>query len=69
MSTMESKYVAMLEAGKEMEWLKCFLEEADMKQQQCALHSDSQSSVQLAKKPMFHYRTKHIKGTTTTLGV
>uniref|UniRef100_A0A803M738 CCHC-type domain-containing protein n=1 Tax=Chenopodium quinoa TaxID=63459 RepID=A0A803M738_CHEQI len=38
-----------------------FLEEMGMKQDVCALYSDSQSAVQLAKNPMFHYRTKHIK--------
>uniref|UniRef100_A0A803N5C9 CCHC-type domain-containing protein n=1 Tax=Chenopodium quinoa TaxID=63459 RepID=A0A803N5C9_CHEQI len=38
-----------------------FLEEMGMKQEVCALYSDSQSAVQLAKNPMFHYRTKHIK--------
>uniref|UniRef100_A0A803MF12 CCHC-type domain-containing protein n=1 Tax=Chenopodium quinoa TaxID=63459 RepID=A0A803MF12_CHEQI len=61
MSTTEAEYVAMSEAGKEMEWLKGFLEEMGMKQDVCALYSDSQSVVQLAKNPMFHYRTKHIK--------
>uniref|UniRef100_A0A803KPS4 Retrovirus-related Pol polyprotein from transposon TNT 1-94-like beta-barrel domain-containing protein n=1 Tax=Chenopodium quinoa TaxID=63459 RepID=A0A803KPS4_CHEQI len=61
MSKTEVGYVAMSEVGKEMEWLKGFLEEMGMKQDVCALYSDSQSAVQLAKNPMFHYRTKHIK--------
>ena len=61
MSTTEAEYIAMSEAGKEIEWLKGFLEEMGMKQDGCVLHSDSQSAVQLAKNPMFHYRTKHIK--------
>ena len=52
MSTTKSEYVVMSEAGKEMKWLKNFLDEMDMKQQQRVLHSDSQSAVQLAN---YHY--------------
>jgi ATP-binding cassette subfamily B (MDR/TAP) protein 1 len=60
LSTTESEYVAIAEAGKEMVWLKGLLEELGKKQQNCALHSDSQSAIHLAKNPAFHSRTKHI---------
>ncbi|XP_061993366.1 receptor-like kinase TMK3 [Rosa rugosa] len=60
LSTTESEYVAVSEAGKEMVWLKGLLEELGKKQENCALYSDSQSAIHLAKNPAFHSRTKHI---------
>ncbi|XP_062011572.1 uncharacterized protein LOC133728174 [Rosa rugosa] len=60
LSTTESEYVAVSEAGKEMAWLKSLLEELGKKQENCALYSDSQSAIHLAKNPAFHSRTKHI---------
>ena len=60
LSTTESEYVAMSEAGKEMVWLIGFHEEMGIKQEKVILYSDSQSAVHLAKNPMYHCRTKHI---------
>lgn len=60
LSTTESEYVAIAEAGKEMVWLKGLLEELGKEQENCVLHSDSQSAIHLAKNPALHLRTKHI---------
>ena len=43
-----------------MVWLKGLLEELGKKQENCALHSDSQSAIHLAKNLACHSRTKHI---------
>ncbi|GJW93969.1 hypothetical protein Tco_0173641 [Tanacetum coccineum] len=61
MSTTEAEYMAIAEAGKELVWLKNFLEELDRAQTECRLFCDNQSAIHLAKNPMFHGRTKHIK--------
>ncbi|GJT82585.1 hypothetical protein Tco_1056927 [Tanacetum coccineum] len=61
MSTTEAKYMAIAEAGKELVWLKNFLEELDRAQTECVLFCDNQSAIHLAKNPVFHGRTKHIK--------
>jgi ATP-binding cassette subfamily B (MDR/TAP) protein 1 len=61
LSTTEAEYMAISEAGKEMIWLKSFLEELGKKQADSSLYSDSQSAIHLAKNPVFHARTKHIQ--------
>jgi ATP-binding cassette subfamily B (MDR/TAP) protein 1 len=60
LSTTEAEYVAVTEAAKEMIWLKAFLGELGLKQENSVLFSDSQSAIHLAKNPVFHARTKHI---------
>jgi hypothetical protein len=59
LSTTEAEYVAMTEAGKEMLWLKRFLQELGMKQEKYVIHCDSQSALDLSKNAMYHSRTKH----------
>ncbi|GKB70377.1 retrovirus-related pol polyprotein from transposon TNT 1-94, partial [Tanacetum coccineum] len=61
MSTTESEYMDIAEAGKELVWLKNFLEELDKAQTECVLFCDNQSAIQLTKNPVFHGRMKHIK--------
>ncbi|GJY69593.1 retrovirus-related pol polyprotein from transposon TNT 1-94, partial [Tanacetum coccineum] len=61
MSTTEVEYMAIVEAGKELVWLNFFLEEVDRAQTECRLFCDNQSAIYLAKNPVFHGRTKHIK--------
>ena len=60
LSTTEAEYIAITEAGKEMLWLKRFLEELGIKQEEYKIHCDSQSALDLSKNPMYHSRTKHI---------
>ncbi|GJR25595.1 hypothetical protein Tco_1101827 [Tanacetum coccineum] len=61
MSTTEAEYMAIAEAGKELAWLKNFLKELDRAQTECVQYRDNQSAIHLAKNPVFHGRTKHIK--------
>jgi hypothetical protein len=60
LSTTEAEYIAMAEAGKEMLWLKRFLQQLGMKQERYVIHCDSQSALDLSKNAMYHSRTKHI---------
>ncbi|CAH9100977.1 unnamed protein product [Cuscuta epithymum] len=53
--------MAIAEAAKELIWLKNFLSELGMEQGDCGLYYDNQSAIHLAKNPVFHSRTKHIK--------
>ncbi|GJV10768.1 hypothetical protein Tco_1352309 [Tanacetum coccineum] len=61
MSTTEAKYMAIAEAGKELVWLKNFLEQLDRAQTECVLFLDNESAIHITKNPVFHGRTKHIK--------
>ncbi|GJU84592.1 putative RNA-directed DNA polymerase [Tanacetum coccineum] len=61
MSTTEVEYMAIAEAGKELVWLKNFLEELDKAQTECVMFCNNEYAIHLAKNPVFHGRTKHIK--------
>ena len=61
MSTTEAKYVTATEAGNEMIWLHCFLDELGKKQEMGILHNDSQSAIFLAKNSTFYSKSKHIQ--------
>ena len=56
----EAKFIAATEAGKEMLWIKQFLQELDLKQKDYIVHCNSQSTIDLSKNTMYHARTKHI---------
>ncbi|KAL2251634.1 UNVERIFIED_CONTAM: Retrovirus-related Pol polyprotein from transposon TNT 1-94 [Sesamum indicum] len=60
LSTTEAEYIATTEAIKEAIWLKGLLSEIGFLKEKLTVFSDSQSSIQLCKNPVFHYRTKHI---------
>ena len=60
LSITESRYIAATEAGKEMLWLKGFLQELELKQSKYVVHCDSQSALDLSRNAMYHSRTKHI---------
>jgi ATP-binding cassette subfamily B (MDR/TAP) protein 1 len=60
LSTTEAEYIAAAEAGKEMLWLKRFLQDLGIKQKDYKVHCDSQSALDLSKNSMYHSRTKHI---------
>jgi hypothetical protein len=60
LSTTEAEYIAANEAGKEMVWLKRFIQELHVKQESYVVHCDSQSGIDLSKNTMYHARTKHI---------
>ncbi|CAL1393260.1 unnamed protein product [Linum trigynum] len=60
LSTTEVEYIVVMDACKEMLWLKKFLQELGIKQKRYVLYCDSQSAIHLCKNPTFHSRSKHI---------
>ena len=46
--------MAAVEAGKELIWMRNFLNELGMKQREFLLHYDSHSAIHLAKKVAYH---------------
>ncbi|KAL0434875.1 UNVERIFIED_CONTAM: Retrovirus-related Pol polyprotein from transposon TNT 1-94 [Sesamum radiatum] len=69
LSTTEAEYIATTEAFKEAIWLKRILTEIGFLKNNVTIFSDSQSSIQLCKNPVFHDRTKHIEVLTMGPGV
>ena len=61
LSTTEAKYIAANEVGKEMLWLKRFLQELALKQDGYVVNCDSQSAIDLRKNSMYHSPSKHIE--------
>ena len=61
LSTIEAEYMAVVEAGKELIWMRDFLSELGMKQEKFLLHCDNQSVIHLAKNVADHSHTKHIQ--------
>ncbi|KAL2248445.1 UNVERIFIED_CONTAM: Retrovirus-related Pol polyprotein from transposon TNT 1-94 [Sesamum indicum] len=55
-----AKYIATTEAFKEAIWLDSLIKEIGFSKEKVIVFSDSQSSIQLCKNPVFHDRTKHI---------
>jgi hypothetical protein len=60
LSTTEAEYIAATEAAKEMLWMKRFLLELGVKQDEYVVFCDSQSAIDLSKNATYHSRTKHI---------
>ena len=61
LSTTEAEYMAAVEAGKEILWMKDFIGELGIRQDEYRLYCDSQSAIHLAKNATYHSRTKHIQ--------
>ena len=55
------EYMAAVEAGKEVLWMKDFIGELGIRQEEYRLYCDSQSAIHLAKNMAYHSRTKHIQ--------
>ena len=66
LSTIEVEYVAATKAGNEMIWLHGFLDELGKKQEMGILHSDSQSTIFIAKNSAFHSNSK-VQNTTLSV--
>jgi hypothetical protein len=67
LSTMESEYMALTEATKELKWIRTLLAELGYANNNNSedepptdLFSDNQSAIALAKNPVSHARAKHI---------
>lgn len=52
--------MAVTEAVKETIWLQGLLDELGIGQKEIHVYSDSQSTIHLAKNPVYHVRTKYI---------
>ena len=61
LSTTEAEYMAAVEAGKEVLWMKDYISELSIRQEEYRLYCDSQSAIHLAKNAAYHSRTKHIQ--------
>ncbi|KAI4299912.1 hypothetical protein L6164_033332 [Bauhinia variegata] len=61
LSSTKAEYIAITEAGKELLWMKRFLQELDLNQERYVVHSDSQSAIHLSKNLTFYSRSKHIE--------
>ena len=64
LSTMESEYMALTEATKELKWIRTLLAELGYSNgnsdKPTDLFSDNQSAIALTKNPVSHARAKHI---------
>ena len=60
LSTTEAEYIAIVEASKELLWMKKFLQELGLQQERYLLYYDSQSVIHLSNNLTFHSRFKHI---------
>ena len=60
LSTTEAELIAVVEACKELLWMKRFLGELGCAQERYVLYCDSQSAIHLGKNSTFHGRSKHI---------
>ena len=60
LSTIEAKYMDVVEAGEKIIWMREFISELGMKQNLFLLHCDNQSALHLAKNVAYHSQTKHI---------
>ena len=61
LSTMEAEYMAVVQPGKEVIWMKDFIGELGIRQEEFRLHCESQSDIHLAKNATYNSRTKHIQ--------
>ena len=61
LSTTEAEYMAAVEAGKEILWMKDSIGELGIRQDEYRLYCDSQSAIHLSKNAAYHSRTKHIQ--------
>ena len=61
MSTTEAEYMALGKAEKEAVWVQGLVSELGVAQEGVQLHCDSQSALCLAKNPVYHGKTKHIR--------
>lgn len=59
-STIEAKYIAIVEAIKQAAWLRGLIKKLGIAQKIVCIYCDSQSTVYLAKDSAYHTRTKHI---------
>lgn len=59
LSTMEAKYIIVVECAKEVIWLSGLVIELRITENRVEFHCDSQSVIHFTKNQAFHFRTKH----------
>ena len=60
LSLTEVEYIAAIEAGKEILWMKSFFKELGLKEDEFVVYCDSQSVIDLSKNATDQSRTKNI---------
>ncbi|KAL6350388.1 hypothetical protein AAG906_004339 [Vitis piasezkii] len=60
LSTTEAEYIVVIEACKELLWMKRFIHKLGFKQQRYVVYCDNQNVIHLNKNSTFHARSKHI---------
>ena len=61
LSSTEAEYIAAVEAGKELKWMRSLLEEFGYKfDKPSTLYIDNQSAINVSKNPVHHGRMKHL---------
>ena len=61
LSTTEAEYMVVVEADKEIIWMKDFISEPRIRQEEFGLHFDNKSTIHLARNVTYHSKTKHIQ--------
>ena len=61
LSTTEAEYMVAMKAGKEIIWMKEFIVDLGIWQDEFQLHFNNQSAIHLAKNVAYHPRTKYIQ--------
>ena len=61
LSTTEAEYTAVVEADKEVIYMKEFIGELGIRHEELLLHCNGQSAIHLAKNAAYHSRTKHLQ--------
>ena len=60
LSTIEEKYIATTEAGKQLLWMKTFVSQLSLNKLTYVIFCDSQSAIDLSNNSMYHSRTKDV---------
>lgn len=60
LSTIEAEFIAGVEAGKEILWMKQIIMDLVLKKKDFVVNCDSQSVIHFAKNPSIHSRTNHV---------
>eukprot|EP00043_Microstomoeca_roanoka_P020224 m.241802 g.241802 ORF g.241802 m.241802 type:complete len:243 (-) comp17131_c4_seq84:277-1005(-) len=61
LSSAEAEYIALTEVTKDVLWLRCLMEELDLKQEEATpIYTDSKPAMDIANTTQMNKRTKHI---------
>jgi transposase InsO family protein len=60
LSSAEGEYIALTECNQDLLWAANVLEEITRVKPTLTLYTDNQSSMQIAKKPIYHHGTRHM---------